>query len=82
MPKPNWIKRDIVRPSNDFEREAVRHAQRVLRCTVTGEMDHEFIVRLRGLQMLFGLRVSGYLDLDTAEQIERLVNQYAVRGGE
>lgn len=76
---PDWIKRDIVAPANEFERDAVRHAQRVLRCTETGEMDHEFVVRLRGLQALFGLRISGYLDIPTAEQIERLVNQYAVR---
>lgn len=79
MPKPDWIKRDIIAPANEFEREAVRHSQRVLRCTETGEMDHEFIVRLRGIQLLFGLPVTGALDLATAEQIEKMVNQYAVR---
>jgi hypothetical protein len=42
-------------------------------------MDEEFIGRLRGLQALFGLRITGALDIETAEQIERLVNQYAVR---
>jgi len=76
---PNWIKRTIYRPTNEFEREAVRHAQLVMRCPVTGEMDEEFIGRLRGLQALFGLRITGALDIETAEQIERLVNQYAVR---
>lgn len=78
MPKPSWIKRDIVVPSNDFERSAVRHAQRVMRCIETGEMDEAFITRLRGLQALFDLPVTGALDLATAEQIERLVNRYAV----
>lgn len=77
--KPSWIKRPIIRPANEFERDAVRHAQLVLRCPETGEMDQEFVVRLRGIQSLFGLRVTGHLDLETAEQIERLVNQYAVR---
>lgn len=79
MSHPNWIKRPIYCPANDFERDAVRHSQRVLRCTETGEMDQEFIARLRGAQALFGLPVTGVLDLATAEQIERMVNQYAVR---
>ncbi len=80
MSKPAWIKRDIVQPSNDFERAAVVHAQRVLRCAeVNGKMDEETVTRLRGIQMLFGLPVTGALDIRTAEQIERIVSQYAVR---
>lgn len=75
---PDWIKRDIVTPANDFEREAVRHSQRVLRCAETGSMDEEFITRLRGIQMLYRLPVTGALDLATAEQIDRMVNRYAV----
>lgn len=80
MPKPDWIKRDIIQPSNDFEREAVVHAQRVLRCAETdGKMNEETVTRLRGLQMLFRLPVTGALDIRTAEQIERIVNQHAIR---
>lgn len=79
MAKPDWIKRDIITPSNDFERAAVSHAQLVMRCAeVNGRMDEETVSRLRGLQMLFGLPVTGALDIRTAEQIERIVNQHAV----
>lgn len=77
--KPDWIKRDIVVPATEFERDAVRHAQLVLRCDVTGTMNEETVTRLRGLQMLFKLPVTGVLDVRTAEQIERIVNRYAVR---
>lgn len=75
---PSWFKRKIIRPANDFERDAVVHAQRVLRCDETGEMDQNTISKLRGLQSLFGLPVTGALDEATAKQIERIRNQYAV----
>jgi hypothetical protein len=75
---PDWFKRDIIKPATEFERDAVRHAQRVLRCPETGAMDESFIARLRGVQMVFGLPPTGVLDLATAEQIERIVNQHAV----
>lgn len=77
--KPDWIKRDIIVPSTEFERDAVRHAQLVLKCEITGTMNEETITRLRGLQMLFGLPVTGALDVRTAEKIEGIVNRYAVR---
>lgn len=81
--KPSWIRRDIVAPANEFERDAVRHVQLVLRCAdINGEMDGETVTRIRGIQMLFGLPVTGALDIPTAVQIERLVNQYAVQVGE
>lgn len=73
-----WHKRDIVRPSNEFEREAVRHAQRVMRCEVTGEMDESTIVHLRGIQHVFGLPVTGVLDKATAEEIENIRSFYSV----
>lgn len=76
--KPTWIKKDIIVPSNDFEREAVRHVQRVLRCEITGKMDEVTISKIRGLQMLFGLRVTGALDISTAEQVDRIINRYTL----
>lgn len=75
---PSWFKRPIIRPSTDFERDAVVHAQRVLRCAETGEMDEPTISHLRGLQSLFGLPTTGILDTETAKQIERIRNQYSV----
>lgn len=75
---PTWFKRTIIRPVTDFEHDAVIHAQRVLRCDETGEMDESTISHLRGLQALFGLPTTGYLDEATARQIERIRNQYAV----
>lgn len=76
--KPTWFKRTIIRPSNQFERDAVTHVQRILRCPETGEMDEATISHIRGLQQLFGLRVTGVLDEDTAKQVDRLRNRYAV----
>lgn len=75
---PTWFKRTIIRPANDFERDAVIHAQRVLRCDETGEMDEGTISKLRGIQRVFNLPTTGYLDEATAKQIERIRNQYAV----
>jgi len=74
---PSWFKRNIIRPATTFEHDAVVHAQRVLRCNETGEMDESTISHLRGLQALFGLPTTGYLDEATAKQIERIRNQYA-----
>ena len=68
--RPVWFKRTIVRPVTDFEREAVRHVQRILNCDVTGEMDETTISHIRGFQLLFGLRTTGMLDDPTAERIE------------
>lgn len=75
---PAWFKRNIIRPTTAFEHDAVIHAQRVLRCAETGEMDESTISHLRGLQALFGLPTTGILDEATAKQIERIRNQYAV----
>ena len=70
--KPEWFKRTIIRPSTEFERDAVMHVQRVLRCDVTGEMDDSTVSHIRGLQGLFGLRVTGVLDEATAAQVEKI----------
>lgn len=70
--KPEWFERDIVSPANDGERETVRLAQRVLRAPETGEMDTATRVALRGAQYLFGIEVTGNLDLATAEVIDGL----------
>lgn len=72
MSSPAWFKRTIIRPATQFERDAVTHVQRVLRCPENGEMDEATISHLRGLQQLFGLRVTGVLDEATAIQIERI----------
>jgi hypothetical protein len=74
-----WFKRDIIRPTGEFEHEAVRHVQRVLRMPVTGDMDDITIAALRGVQHVFGLRMTGILDKATAEEIENIRSYYAVR---
>lgn len=70
--KPAWFKRTIIRPTTQFERDAVTHVQRVLRCNENGEMDESTISHIRGLQQLFGLQVTGVLDEATAKQVERI----------
>lgn len=77
---PHWFKRTIIRPSTQFEHDAVTHVQRVLGCQESGEMDEATISHIRGLQGLFGLRVSGYLDLPTAEQVERIRSYGSTQG--
>ncbi len=72
MSKPVWFKRDVRVATTEFEHEAVRHAQRVMRCAETGDMDESTIIHLRGIQALFGLPATGVLDLETAKQIERI----------
>lgn len=75
--KPSWFKRTIIRPTTEFEHDAVTHVQRVLRCPETGEMDEGTISHIRGLQQLFGLRVTGYIDEQTARQVDRIRSRYA-----
>lgn len=77
--KPAWFKRTIIRPATQFERDAVTHVQRVLRCPETGEMDEATISHIRGLQQLFSLRVTGVLDEATAIQVERIREYGAVQ---
>lgn len=77
---PTWFKRTIIRPSTQFEHDAVTHVQRVLGCDVNGEMDESTISHIRGLQNLFGLRMTGVLDEATAEQVERIRSWGSVQG--
>ena len=74
---PEWFENDIIFPMGEFEREAVRHAQRVLRGDETGVMDQPTRALLRGFQGLFGMRQTGILDLNTAIKIEEIRNQYS-----
>lgn len=67
-----WLPREIIRPSNDEEREAVKTAQRALRMTPTGEMDFATQRGLRGVQYVFGLPLTGVLDRATAEHLDRI----------
>lgn len=69
---PSWLPRDIVKPCNDAEKAAVRHAQRVMRLPATGELDQRTEAALRGLQARFKLTVSGILDAPTASLMDRL----------
>lgn len=77
-----WFKRSIIRPATEFEHEAVRHVQRVLRLQVTGDMDDMTRVSLRGVQHVFGLPLTGILDRATAEEIENIRSYYAVQVSE
>jgi len=75
---PDWFENDIsYDPFTEYDREAVRHAQRVLRVEETGCMDGPTRVVLRGFQGLFGLPMTGILDLATAIKIEQVRNRYA-----
>ncbi len=64
--------RVIIAPANEGEREAVRHAQRALRLSPTGDMDEPTKASLRGVQNLFKLPVTGVLDRATAEALDKL----------
>lgn len=77
---PTWIKRDIRIVTTDRERDAVLHVQKALGWDETGELDEGTRSQLRGLQALFGLPLTGYLDLGTAEQVERIREYGSVEG--
>lgn len=79
MSIPLWFKRNIVVATTSFEHDAVSHVQRAMGWPVTGEMDDATVSHLRGLQMLFGLNVTGVLDGDTAEEVERIRCYYSVQ---
>lgn len=74
---PGWFDRDIIFPANEFEHEAVRHAQRVMGVYESGIMDQPTRARLQGIQSLFRLRVTGMLDLPTAMKLEEIRSHYA-----
>jgi len=64
--------RVIIAPANADEREAVKTAQRALRLAETGAMDEATRAALRGVQQLFKIPVSGVLDRETCEALDRL----------
>lgn len=78
--RPTWYRRPIIVVTNDSERFAVTHVQKALGWPETGEMDEGTRAHLRGLQSLFGLHVTGILDLETAEQVERIREYGSVEG--
>lgn len=82
MSTPTWIKRPIFAATTQFEHDAVLYVQRSRGWPETGEMDDTFRSQLRGIQSLFGLPVTGILDLETAEQIDRLRHWGSVEGTE
>lgn len=61
--------RDIVKPVNDAEKRIVRAAQLVIRAPQTGDMDPATITRLRGVQALYGLPMTGILDRATWDKL-------------
>jgi len=71
--KPAWFKRDIYQtPTREFEIDAVKHVQRILRVEETGLMDDETKARIRGMQKVTGLAITGIIDLPTAQAVEVL----------
>jgi hypothetical protein len=77
MQVPDWFAGDVIVAASEPQRGALRHAQRVLRLPETGDMDDMTRASLRGFQGLFGLPISGMLDLKTAIKIEQVRNQFA-----
>lgn len=77
MSAPDWWTEPIWYPTNEKHKESLKHAQRVLRCPETGEMDALTRAHIQGFQGLFGIRITGILDLPTAEAIERVRNAHA-----
>lgn len=74
---PDWFDRDIIFPSSEFDHEAVKHAQRVLRLEESGIMDEKTRSHIQGIQGLFQLKVTGILDLQTAIALEKIRQAYA-----
>jgi peptidoglycan hydrolase-like protein with peptidoglycan-binding domain len=68
----DWYKRRIFVATTPEEHDAVIHVQRVFSIEPTGNLDYETKSRIRGLQKLFNLPVTGIIDDATAEQIERI----------
>lgn len=73
-----WYERRIYAAASEEDRRAVRYVQRVLGMVPSGELDEETRSKLRGLQHLFELPVTGILDDATAEQIQRIFPEGAV----
>lgn len=74
---PSWFDDTILLPTSERQRDTVRHVQRVMRLDDTGEMDNNTRAALRALQALFNIRVTGMLDLATAQRVEQIRNRFA-----
>lgn len=77
MVAPEWFRSHVYVVVNESDREAVRHAQRVLRVEETGDLDEPTRARLRGFQGLFQLPMTGTLTEATAIKLEEIRNAYA-----
>jgi peptidoglycan hydrolase-like protein with peptidoglycan-binding domain len=58
---------------------AIKDIQRTLSAPETGQMDPGTVTHIKGLQHLFGLRATGIIDEQTAIQIQRLRDRYAIQ---
>lgn len=74
---PSWFDETILSPTTDRQRDSVRHVQRVMRLDDSGEMDNNTRAALRALQSLFNIKVTGVLDLATAQKVEQIRNRFA-----
>lgn len=72
MALTDWFERDIIAPTTEAEHEVVKHVQRKMRLTPTGEMDAATQAALRGVQRFFGLQVHGTLDRATAARVDAM----------
>jgi len=72
MTKPSWYNKRILAVNNEFDREAVRHVQRVLSLEESGELDDNTVIKIRGIQYVFNLPMTGIIDDATAEEVERI----------
>lgn len=72
MSKPSWYNKRILAVNNEFDRQAVRHVQRVLSLEETGELDDNTVIKIRGIQYVFNLPMTGIIDDATAEEVERI----------
>jgi hypothetical protein len=76
----SWLRRDIRVVTTDKERACVLHVQKAMGWAETGELDDGTCFQLKGLQSLFGLVPTGYLDLATARQVEAIREYGSVEG--
>lgn len=67
-----WYRRRIMTPVTRHDHDAVRYVQHVMTLPESGEMDEATTCRIRGLQALFGLKVTGVIDDATAAQVDRI----------
>ena len=69
-----WFKKEIIQsPTREFDIDAVKHVQRVLHCEETGKMDEPTRQAIRGLQLLFGMTITGTINLSVAQEVDRLI---------